>query len=108
MKASAENPCATLYRPDWGLFVFAQHPFPGSSEATVDNGRLLFELDGNWYYVSAASGIVGTKKGVIYYKLIRGYEPSRAVDQTDTRPFDRLEGATREFLPGCSAEEHLF
>jgi predicted anti-sigma-YlaC factor YlaD len=105
VNASPENPCVTFYRPDWGLFVFALHPFPGSAEATVNNGRLLFELEGKWYYVSAASGIAGTTKGMIYYKLIRGYEPSRGLD---THPFDRLEGATREFLPSCSAEEHLF
>jgi bacterioferritin-associated ferredoxin len=108
VKTASENPCLTLYRPDWGLFVFAFHPFPGSSEAALDNGRVLFELEGKWYYVSPTSGISGGRQGVIYYRLIRGYEPEAALSQMDSPPSDRQASTTHQILPGCSEERHLF
>ncbi len=108
VKTAPENPCLTLYRPDWGLFVFAFHPFPGSSEAALDNGRVLFEQEGKWYYLSPTAGVSSGRRGVIYYRLIRGYEPEAALSQMDSPPSDRLASTTHQFLPGCSEEEHLF
>jgi hypothetical protein len=107
-KNPAENSCLTMYRPDWGLFIFAFHPFPDSREAALNNGQVLFELDGRWYYVSPTSGITKGKRGVIYYRLIRGYEPAANSDQSGASPTDSLVSTTHQFLPGCSEEKYLF
>jgi len=85
--ASGENSCLTYYLPRWGLFIFALHPFPGSSQATVYHGQMLLKLDGKSYYMFSASPIIGDYSGgTLYYSLVRGYKPSRYFQESDSAP----------------------
>jgi hypothetical protein len=85
--ASGEKSCVTFYLPHWGLFIFALHPFPGSSEASVYHGQMLLKLDGKWYYLFSASPIIGDNSGgTLYYSLVRGYKPSRYSQESDSAP----------------------